>query len=264
MPSANALIIEKNAIYGQWVVIEPNVINPNTTSKNYKNRTAYSLCKCKQCNETTRYILNNELKKYALMNSPCKACTQRNRAEANRKIKIGDVFTKLTVIGDGGYSNQRHYSLCQCECGNIVRIKDNALLTKNTKSCGCITSAGEMKIIQILKDNNYIYSHDCILPEFLKETGKKYRFDFIIYNEDGTIKCIIEFDGRQHFFGPDTSYWGHSTMSLEDIQDHDSIKNNFCIQHNIPLYRIPYTKINTLNHTLLFDDDFLIKGDVEK
>ena len=53
-------------------------------------------------------------------------------------------------------------------------------------------------------------------------------------------------------------------MSLEDIQNHDSIKNNFCIQHNIPLYRIPYTKINTLNHTLLFDDDFLIKGDVEK
>lgn len=259
-----ALIIEKNAIYGQWVVIEPNVINPNTTSKNNIGRTTYSLCKCRQCNETTRYILNHELKKYALNNSPCKVCSRHKWAEANRQIKIGDIFTKLIVIGDGGYQNQRHYSICKCECGNVVKVKDNALLTENTKSCGCLTSIGENKIIQILKDNNYIFSHDCIIPEFLKETGKKCRFDFIIYNEDGTIKCIIEFDGRQHFFGPDTSFWGHSTMSLEDIQNNDKIKNEFCIKHSIPLYRIPYTKLNLLSHNLLFDKHFLIQNKGEQ
>lgn len=253
------LNIKQNEIYGQWLVVEPNVINPQTSSKTYIGRNVYSKCKCLQCNITERYILNHELKKYANKNTPCASCSRRNRAEEKRQIKQGDVFTKLKVIGDAGYKNNRHWSLCQCDCGRVVKIKDNALLSGNTKSCGCLVSVGENKILHILEENNYIFIHDSILPEFLRETGHKYRFDFVIYNKKGQITNIIEFDGRQHFYGPDTSYWSRSLDTLEDIQKRDKIKNDFCLKHNYPLYRIPYTEINNLNIKTLFDNKYLVK-----
>ena len=59
-----------------------------------------------------------------------------------------------------------------------------------------MVSKGEETIKNILSENNYIFDHDAILPDFLKETGLRYRFDFIVYNNDGSIRCLIEYDGR--------------------------------------------------------------------
>lgn len=49
---------------------------------------------------------------------------------------------------------------------------------------------------------------------FYKETGHRYRFDFILYDIDGEINRFIEFDGRQHFTGPDTNFWSRTTETL--------------------------------------------------
>ena len=68
--------------------------------------------------------------------------------------------------------------------------------------------------------------------QFVQEENRKLRFDFVIYDQDGSINRIIEFDGRQHKYGPDTNYWGHSTDNLADIQERDALKNNFCLRHN--------------------------------
>lgn len=247
--------------YGYWEILEANVINPNTLETDYIGKDVFSKCLCTYCNSTIQYIKNNQLKEKQKTNSACKHCAPRIRAEKQRSIKLNDTFGKLTVIGDGGYQNNRHYSICKCECGNIIKVKDNALQSGNNKSCGCMISKGEETIKNILIENNYIFDHDAILPDFLKETKLRYRFDFIIYNEDGSIKCLIEYDGRQHFYGPDTNYWGHSIDTLKTIQQRDSIKNNFCLSHNYPLYRIPFTQLNNLNINNLFSDEYLVKGD---
>lgn len=250
----------KGEKYGYWEILEADVINPETHETNYIGRNIFSKCLCTYCNSTIQYIKNNQLKEKQKTNSACKHCAPRIRSEQSRTIQINDVFGKLTVIADGGYENQRHYSICKCQCGNTVRIKDNALKTGNNKSCGCITSKGEETIKDILIQNNFIFDHDIILPDFLKETGLRYRFDFIIYNDDGSIKCLIEYDGRQHYYGPDTNYWGHTTDTLEVIQKRDSIKNNFCISHNYLLYRIPFTQLDNLTIHTLFNEKYLVKG----
>ena len=64
----------------------------------------------------------------------------------------------------------------------------------NTKSCGCIHSSGEQKIIKILQQENI---------DFIKEypiltNGVYYRIDFAIKKKDN-IKCFIEYDGIQHY-----------------------------------------------------------------
>lgn len=52
---------------------------------------------------------------------------------------------------------------------------------------------------------------------FYQDTGCRYRFDFIIYKEDGKVERFIEFDGRQHFTGPDTAFWSRTNDTLKDI-----------------------------------------------
>lgn len=245
----NKIITQKNEVFGVWKVLEPNVINPNTKAQNYINKPIFSKCICTNCNKTIRYIRNNELKKYST--KLCHQCTVQKNSEKSHP-EIGTKFGKLLVIDDGGFLNQRHFSICQCDCGNIVKVMDNKLKTGNTNSCGkCAFSKGEYIIKQILDKNNILYDYDSIFPELLKETKRRLRFDFIIYNNDGSLSHFIEFDGNQH----KTGMWGGSWSNLktyEVIHERDLIKDNFCKKHNYKLIRIPYSKIKiiTINDLL--------------
>lgn len=188
-----------------------------------------------------------------------------NQSESS-KIPVGTKFGKLTVIEDIGYREQveghsRRWYKCQCECGNIKEVMGNMLKQGQTSSCGhCeFLSKGEYLIKQILEENKVNYEYDTIFPELFQESGRKLRFDFIIYDEnfDKPIR-FIEYDGRQHFTGPDTNFWGHSKDTLETIQEKDKIKNEFCLKHNYCLVRIPYTKTK-ITYDDIFGDEYVLK-----
>lgn len=180
-------------------------------------------------------------------------------------IMNGTKFGKLKVLEPIGYkpqykgaSKNRMWYRCQCDCGNICEVSGNQLKNNHKTSCGCLGSIGELKIETLLKNNNYLYGKEVILPELLQETKRALRFDFVIYNEDGTINRIVEFDGRQHTQGPDTEYWGHSSDTLKTIKERDNIKNQFCLKHNYILVRIPYTKIDiTIDD--IFNNKYIVK-----
>ena len=252
------IITTENEMYGIWRVIEANVINPKTQSTAYIGRPVFSKCVCTNCNETQRYIRNNELKKYS--DKLCAKCAATQRLFCIRP-KIGEVFGKLTIIADGGVKDkERHYSICKCECGNIIEVMDNKLRSGNNTSCGkCKYSKGEYIISQILDKNNIIYNHDVLFPELLNQTQRRLRFDFIIYNNDGSINRFIEFDGNQH----KTGMWGGTWSNIETydiIHERDLIKNKFCLDNNYILIRIPYDKLNTLTLHDLMEDKYKIDG----
>lgn len=183
----------------------------------------------------------------------------------NAKIPIGTRFGKLTVIKDLGLRPQvnghsRRWYQCSCECGNLKEVQGNLLKQGQTLSCGkCVISKGESIIASILNDNNILYNQEVVDSLLVQETGRRLRFDFAIYDNDGKLNRYIEFDGRQHFEGPDTTYWGHSQDTIQTIRERDQIKNTFCLNHNIPLVRIPYWIIPTKDD--LFSDKYLVKGD---
>ena len=251
-------IITKNGdIYGGWKVIEANVINPDTNEKTYIGRAVFSKCICTQCNKTIQYIKNNRL---IHLTGICKSCTTFNRNIQNREVQVGKKYGMLTVIDNGEYrimsdGKKRHYSLCQCDCGsNPILVMDNKLQTLNTTSCGCLSSRGEQEIKTILNANNILYNYDMAFPELVQETGRKLRFDFIIYKSDGTLSHFVEFDGNQH----KTGMWGGSWSNIEDfdtIHERDEIKNNFCKQHNYILIRIPYQKLGKITLQDIMGDE---------
>lgn len=242
-------------IINDWKIIEWRCINPNTTSQTYKNSPKYALVECQRCKKTTRYILIYSIDKQ--LSQCCNSCRLIEKNTKNREVQIGKKYGKLTVIADAGYKNQgekrRHYSIVQCDCGSKpFEVMDNKIQTGSVSSCGCLCSKGEHEIEQFLQqwDINYVkeYSFEDLISF---NSNVKLRFDFgIIYNNK--LIGLIEFDGRQHFYGPDTAYWGHTKDSLEDIQKRDNQKNNYCIQHNIPLLRIPYYALQRQNKNIEF------------
>lgn len=187
------------------------------------------------------------------------------KASEKAKILIGEKFGKLTVIEDLGLrehvkGHNRRWYKCLCDCGNYKEVMGNQLKQGQTSSCGqCnFTSKGEYKIKTLLEEEGYIFNYDFVLPELFQETGRRLRFDFVIYNKDFSIKRIIEFDGRQHITGPDKGHWSRTTDTLETIRERDSLKNNFCKKHNYILVRIPYNKLKTLTINDIMGNQYVI------
>lgn len=186
------------------------------------------------------------------------SCGCQNRKKASQRMKeynlnhqtlqIGDKYGLLTIIDYLGLRKQSSrnrneaWYLCQCDCGSKpIEVRGNDLRTGSKNSCGCMCSSGETQIKKILEENNIFYKKEVIYPDLKNpNTNCHLRFDFGIL-QDNIIKYLIEFDGRQHFTGPEAK-WTHS-CSLEDIQFRDQLKNNYCKINNIPLIRIPYTQL---------------------
>ena len=167
-----------------------------------------------------------------------------------KAINIGDRFGLLTVVEDLGFKQQlsrnkrERWSLCQCDCGNIIEVRNNNLNNGNTQSCGCVNSRGEQIIANLLRLNNINFSVQYSFPDLRTEKNGILKFDFAIFNNNQLYE-LIEFDGRQHIFGPDAT-WSQSD-SLETIQYRDELKNQYCQLHNIKLIRIPYTDIDKIS-----------------
>lgn len=64
-------------------------------------------------------------------------------------MNINDTFGKLTVVGKAPPGKYRHRQwLCRCECGNTKVIREEALLTGRTQSCGCLSHTATEKAIR--------------------------------------------------------------------------------------------------------------------
>ena len=64
------------------------------------------------------------------------------------KVKPGDVFGKLLVIRFHDRIGYQSYwdCLCECGCNNMnITVREDHLLSGNTRSCGCLRSANARK-----------------------------------------------------------------------------------------------------------------------
>lgn len=81
----------------------------------------------------------------------------------------------------------------------------------------------------------------------------KFRFDFYL-PDYFAIPVIVEIDGQHHF----KPIYGRKNFLKG--QEHDRIKNSYCLAHCIPLYRIPYWEIENIKTTKdLFQGKFLVE-----
>ena len=116
------------------------------------------------------------------------------------------------------------------------------------------SSFGEQQIEKILKEQKLSYQKEFIFSDLVSENNIPLRFDFAVFEND-KLAYLIEYDGEQHFLNKTDKIWADS---LEKRQVRDKVKNQYCLNNNITLYRIPYWEKNNLTFDLITADKYLI------
>ena len=217
------------------------------TDKRASDRCIIWHCKCECGNECE--VSTKSLKQGRKKSCGCLSAETRQQIGFNNKKDLtGQRFGKLLVVEDTKErSNGSVLWLCQCDCGAICKVKGSSLL-RGVQSCGCIKSKGEAMIIKILSDNYIPFEVQKTFPSCIfNDTNRPAFFDFYVNNS-----YLIEYDGEQHFFYKDEG-WNNEENYRKTIK-RDEIKNNWCKENNIPLIRIPYTKLKTLTIQDLLPD----------
>lgn len=225
-------------VFGQLTVIEVNC------SKDKKGE-RYSKCMC-SCGQTVT-VRNDFLKRGHTKTCGC-GC---GRDERN-KIKEGMIFGRLTVIKERYYIDKAHgdiYSLCQCECGNVVKVRNNCL-RRGQSSCGCLLSKGEELITKTLSKMNIPFETQYIFPDLKGKSHYPLRFDFAVFNKDGTLNCLIEYQGSQHYALSKSGRYS-SEEKLKLLKEYDTKKQEYCSKKNISLFAIPYWEYEKINEQYL-------------
>lgn len=117
-------------------------------------------------------------------------------------------------------------------------IRVDKLVWCNCKSCNpeSKSSKGEEKIKQFLINNNIVYVREKRFDDLKSDLNMQLPFDFYLPN----YNILIEFDGEQHYRGV-KMFGGDNVMNR--IKINDGIKNQYVLNSNMYLIRIPYTKI---------------------
>lgn len=101
-------------------------------------------------------------------------------------------------------------------------------------------SHGEIAITSFLENNQIEYQREFTFPDFPNR-----RYDFFLPK----LQCAIEFDGQQHFkYNP--FFHKNGEQEFLNLQARDNDKNRYCLEHNITLFRIPYSDLPEIEDIL--------------
>lgn len=217
-------------------------------------------CEC-TCGEKNYFISTSELRRTG------KRAKTHCGASIHSIIDLtGQIFGDLEVIKIdestvGTADKIKWFCKChKCNREDLISIRGNDLKSGKSKSCGCgkSFSRGANKVLNILLNefsSKVIteYSFDDLRNP---ETNKLLRFDFYIKEKN----ILIEYDGEQHFYYDNGEKTWNTKEKFDKTKRNDNLKNQYCINNNLLLYRIPYTDINNINNYLdIINDKYLIK-----
>lgn len=112
-------------------------------------------------------------------------------------------------------------------------------------------SRGEIKIEEILNEAGLDFQEEYSFSDLVSTNRVPLRFDFAVFDDDGKLDFLIEFQGIQHYEAKE-KFGGYA--GLRKQQYYDMLKRKYCDQHNIPLVLIPYWDEARVNY------DYIMKA----
>ena len=106
-------------------------------------------------------------------------------------------------------------------------------------------SRGEIKIEEILRNNNLNFKEEYEFPGLASSNGRPLRFDFAVFDDDDNLDFLIEYQGKQHYI-PVSKFGGSRGLHQQNYNDKQ--KRRFCALKNINLIEIPYTEENLISY----------------
>lgn len=115
----------------------------------------------------------------------------------SRKIAIGEVFGRLTVVEPMESNGWKGRSLCRCTCGVTRPISNGGLLRGKTISCGCAQREGAAKACRKTGAHNRKYTPEDSNIRYLhnryksgaKRRGLYFDVDFVTFMDLTSSRC---------------------------------------------------------------------------
>ena len=209
---------------------------------------SYWNCQC-ECGKITT------VRRDALIDGKTKSCgcnSYRMAGVKNMDNLTGQKFGKLTVIKrdfEKTDASKQAFWWCACDCGEKISVGRCSLKSGATRSCGCLKSKGELKIKQLLVKENIAFKTQFYFENLIGE--KSYlKFDFAIFENNNNLKCLIEYQGKQHY--EPIEHFGGEEQFIKQ-QFYDNKKRSFCKQNNIGLIEIPYWDFDKIDSEYLLN-----------
>lgn len=102
----------------------------------------------------------------------------------------------------------------------------------------------------ILQQNDVNFQEEYEFPGLNSPNGRPLRFDFAIFDDDGNIDFLIEYQGKQHY-QPVSKFGG--ARGFYQQQFNDRAKRLFCEDHGLTLIEIPYTEENLITYDYIME-----------
>jgi hypothetical protein len=196
-------------------------------------------CICDCGNETVVDTRN-------LVSGHTRSCGCKVRETKNVKDMTGYEDENLIVISRATNIGETAAWKCICKhCGNEFATKVSNIRFGLTQSCGCQHSRNEQKITRMLIEHNVEFKTQYTFPDLRGIGGRPLRFDFAIF-ENGRLKKLIEYHGKQHFGKPD----GRWSTRYYELVDSDIRKQEYCRRNKIELLVIPFDRPYSINDIL--------------
>lgn len=215
----------------------------------------------KKCGNTASYRVSH----FFNDGTRCKKCLHNSLRKDIETVK-NEIYTMSNgkIFLKGNYEKDSEKMLLECAECKLQFKKSMATLRRQFKDydialcphCYGKKYIGEVFIKEFLLNNNFKFEEQKILDGCKYKSSLK--FDFIVYNSiDITKFVMIEYDGRQHN-DINSIYAG---KDFTEIKIRDSIKDEFCKNHNIPLLRITTSKKHKIEEEVLkFLKEYNIKS----
>lgn len=112
-------------------------------------------------------------------------------------------------------------------------------------------SRGEIKIEEILKEAGLKFREEYSFPDLVSNNGRPLRFDFAVFDDEGNLDFLIEYQGEQHYVAKE-KFGGLS--GLHKQQFNDMQKRVYCQKHGYTLIAIPFTDEGRISY------DYIMKA----
>ena len=83
-------------------------------------------------------------------------------------------------------------------------------------------SRGEIKIQEILQESGLRFTMEQSFEGLNSSNGRPLRFDFCVYDDDGNIDFLIEYQGKQHY-EPSQKFGGKKGFYQQQFNDKKKI-----------------------------------------
>ena len=111
-------------------------------------------------------------------------------------------------------------------------------------------SRGEIKVKEILEQAGLLFEQQYIFPDLTTSSGKPLRFDFAVFDDDGELDFLIEYNGEQHYTAVD-AYGGGRKLAQQKYNDTQKLR--YCARKGFPLVTIPYYDYESLDLNYIFE-----------